>query len=335
MSQAFDYNNLTDLPHSVHRTWTVLAIINAIAAPPTTAVNLLIIWTILKDENLKMSIFNNLLSALAVTDLIGGLVVQPLFCWYIGSLLLRRPWPCIFTIYGVPTIVCSSLTLCTLTVTIVDRYVAIEHAQFYLENITVKKVLFVTVVVGVIMLTSVFGGIALVDGADNLRKLPAAAVGAINVLVILYCAIRVQVTAYRQRKNIQAQADAVIQLEENAQTVAVQKKEKDEKHRRRKQYKQAITTSMLVVASILCYCPYIITAVIQSTKGKDVTNDFIYISHPIAATFVHLQSLVNPTILSLRLSYIRKGVKQIVCKILTPKYDEQQSSVHVNQINSS
>ena len=83
ISSNFDqHDNLTNLPDSVEPTWIFLSVVNGIAAPPTFVVNLLIIWTVLEDENFRSVSYNLLLAALAVTDLLTGLVVDRSHCLF-------------------------------------------------------------------------------------------------------------------------------------------------------------------------------------------------------------------------------------------------------------
>ena len=108
-------------------------------------------------------------------------------------------------------------------------------------------------------------------------------------------------TAYRQSRTIALQQASVQQPDEQQQ-----------QEQRIKEYKRVFTMTILVVLSILFYTPFLIVTVIEALNGKDVTSDFQYIASPICITFVHLQSLINPIIMSLRLSYIRQAIKNKV-----------------------
>lgn len=302
----FDYYNITDhLPDSVEPTWTVVAVVNSIAAPPTIIINFLIIWTILMDKDLRKVTYNVLLAVLAISDLLVGLLVEPLYSWYLVALLERRPIPCHFVVYSVPTTVLGAWTLITLMAASVDLYLAIEHPQFYLEHVTTKKVIIGTAVVWVVNTLGVIGGAVFTSllQLDSLKKLPAAIGFVLHVLVTLVCTAKVQIIAQRQRNAIQAQVQAV------------QQDTTEEASRRRQQFKHALNITVIVLATFLLYCPNIVSSIIQLTKGKDITDDFQYISHPISVTSAHLQSLVNPILISLRLSYIREGVKnKLLCR---------------------
>ncbi|KAK3741765.1 hypothetical protein QZH41_002171 [Actinostola sp. cb2023] len=297
IAPQFHNYNITSLPDSVVPTWIFLSAVNGIAAPLTVIINLLIIWTVLENENLRSVSYNLLLAALAVTDLLIGLVVQPLYVWRLGCLVLEYSVPCqLITSYVFLVLTCSCLTLCTLMMVSVERYLAIEHPHFYRTKVTAKKTMITMLIVWVTMPTVLVTGRSLVD-ADAIQ-IPALVIIASNVLIILFCTIKVQVTAYRQRRAIAQQV-----------APAVQQEEQEEQQNRLQEYKRIFTMSMLVLASVLFYSPVIITAIIKAIEGKNVPGDFKYISQPIYATFIYLQSLVNPLIMSLRLSYIRQGVK--------------------------
>ncbi|KXJ06598.1 hypothetical protein AC249_AIPGENE28652 [Exaiptasia diaphana] len=94
---------------------------------------------------------------------------------------------------------------------------------------------------------------------NRFKKVPIAVAVGLNVLIILFCSIKVQVTAYRQRRAINAQAA----------TVQLQQEEQEEQERRLKEYKRAFTMGLLVIASILLYCPYIINAILLANNGVD------------------------------------------------------------------
>ncbi|KXJ08246.1 hypothetical protein AC249_AIPGENE12521 [Exaiptasia diaphana] len=137
---------------------------------------------------------------------------------------------------------------------------------------------------------------------NRFKKVPVAVAVGLNVLIILFCSIKVQVTAYRQRRAINAQAA----------TVQLQQEEQEEQARRLKEYKRAFTTTgLLVIASIILYCPNIINAILLANNGGDRSS--LILNPGFDVTFIHLQSLLNPIIVSRRLSYIREGVKNKLC----------------------
>ena len=302
----FDPHNMKR-PHSVYPTWTFLATVNGLAAPPTIVVNALVIWTIVGNGNLRSFSFNILLAFLAVTDSLVGLLVEPLFCLFIGCLLNNCLLPqCTLTAYVLSLQICGITTMVSFTIASIERYLTIEHPNFYLKNITRKKITITTAVAWVVAIGNTLITSALLNRSyPDLSRVPPAIAMTILGAVTLYCSFKVQLTAYRQSRTIALQQEAVQQPDEHQQ----QEKQIQE-------YKRVFTMTTLVALSILFYTPFIIVTVIQAVTDKDVTSDFNFIAMPICATFVHLQSLINPIIMSLRLSYIRQGIKNQVANLV-------------------
>ena len=302
LSLDFSHYNILSLPNSVQQTWISLAVINGIAAPPTVLINLLVIWTVLEDENLRSSTYNLLLTSLAVMDFLIGLIVQPVFAWVLGCQIRECSYECqLNTIFGLAGIMCGFMWLANLMMSSVERYLAIEHPYFYRAKVTTKKMMIATSIVCLSLPMTVVLARVLADKAGILREIPSLLGATGCATVILFCTAKVQFTARRQRRVVDIQHVAV-QQEDVVQ--------QEEQRKRLQEYKQCFTMALLVITTVLFYCPGIVSGIIQAAKGKEVTDDFQYIAFPIFVTFIHLQSLVNPLIMSLRLSYIRKGVKK-------------------------
>jgi len=182
----FDYYNITDLPDSVKPTWTFFAVINAIAAAPTIVINFLIICTILSDKELRKDTHNILFAALALTDLFEGLIVEPMFSWFLVALVKRRPIACHLVVYGIPALILSCWTLNTLTLASVDLFVAIEYPLFYQEHIKPQKAVIGTSIFWVLNVVFLIVITVLVNSQEHLKKIPSAIVMAVNILITLY-----------------------------------------------------------------------------------------------------------------------------------------------------
>jgi len=228
-----------------------------------------------------------------------------MFSWFLVALVKRRPLSCHFVVYASPAVILSCWTLNTLTLASVDLFVAIEYPLFYQEHVKPKKAVLGTGIFWIAnTLFLIVGKVWALNSQEHLKRIPNATVMAVNILITLYCTIQVQITAYRQRRHINAQVQAV-QQETNT----------DEDNSRRQQFRQAMTMALVVLSTFLFYCPHIINSILLSTKGKDFSLHFQFINFPIDSTFIHLQSLVNPIVISLRLSYIREAVKnKVLCR---------------------
>lgn len=309
MSPDFDQTNVSDVPASVRQTWTVLLVINSLAIPSTSLINALIIWTILKtDKTQTRASFNVLLAVLATTDLLVGCIVLPLFVAWLSCVLEQCAHVCVFSsLYGIAVTECCTLTLCAVMMICLERYLSIVHPFFYTSKVTLKKLLAVTGIVLVCMPTALTVTRSLADG-HTYRKVPSIIVTILSVIVIIFCTIRVHMAASRHKKAIGLQ-----NVQTNKSGESTEQEERNIHHKLR-EYKRAFTVTMVVVASSIFYLPMMISFIIEAVFGKHLTVDFKYVALPIYLTFVHLQSIVNPVIISLRFSYIREGVMQKLCK---------------------
>lgn len=295
---------LRNHPDSVNQVWMFLSVVNGIASLPTVAINALIIWATLGDRNLRSSSFNLLLVALAVTDLFVGILVEPMFSLLLGCLQGNCYSPCKLTIYSLSSMVCCFLTVMTLALVSFERYLAIEYPIFYRERVTRKRVLALTVIVWTIVLTLMLTFTIFMNKNHlHLTPVPFLIIASICAVGFLYCSFKVQLTAYRQSKTIAKQLSSVQQSHEQ-----------QELEKQLQEYKRVFIITMLLVVSVLFYAPLIVVFAVKAVMGDNVKSDFKYIAMPIGVTFIHLQSLINPIVMSLRLSYIRNQIKnKLLC----------------------
>lgn len=295
ISVDFEPYNISNYPKSAMPTWIATNIISFFVAFPTFYINLLVIWTILEKENLRSTSYNLLLAILALTDLLVGLVVQPLFNAAHLCGLLRCPYACnLVVVYAISVIVCVGWSISTLAIISVERYLSIEYPLYYSTHVTTKKMIVATAVVWVLMPLLLMVSRLQFNDSYKMRQAPLGVSFGLGVVIIFFCLIKVNLTARRQMRAINIQQAAVQPTTQN----------------RIKEYKRTFTLGFLALASVFFYLPTFIIKIIGVTKGKEWNEDFKYISQHIFLTFLHLQSLVNPLILSLRLSYIRAGVKK-------------------------
>lgn len=292
----FDLRTLHQkLPDSVVPTWIFLSIINSTAVLPTIALNFLILWTIIENQRLRSVGYNILLACLALTDFVVGSIVQPLTVSYLVCLIVKCSSPCkMFSGLAIFTLLIICLNLCTLTMLSIERYFAVEYPIYYRRHVTKRKLLLATVLLWITFPTaSIISRIYIDSSAKDLRKIPVFLFSFVNALTILYCTIKVHITAYKQRRTINIAAP-------------------DWQHRvveQQKEQKRSLAMGVMVIASVILYSPLIVVIIIETLFGPNVTDSFKYISQVTATSFVFFQSLANPLIFSLRLSYIRRGVK--------------------------
>lgn len=304
ISLDFEPKPVSNLPQSVPPIWIAVSSINGLTAPMIIAINLLVIWSVLEDERLRSTSYNILLAILAFADISVGLIIQPTAIALNACLLMECQSSCpLIYAYNISSLVGCGCSLATLTVLSVERYLAIEHPFFYSSKVTVPKVLVVTALSWGIMTLTLVGFRLISDSFFEIRQLPIAINVSICCFIILFCVGKVYHTSRRHRVAI---AD---------QETALSQEEADKSKKMLKELKCYFAFGMVVIATVILYLPSLVTKAIGVSMGQEFTPEFKYIGQYIWGACVYLQSLANPLIISLRLSYIRKGVlKKLFCK---------------------
>ncbi|XP_031566596.1 alpha-1A adrenergic receptor-like [Actinia tenebrosa] len=190
---------------------------------------------------------------------------------------------------------CIGWSFSTLVIICVDRYLYIEYPMYYTAVVTTKKLKVATAITWPVILVIILFGRVIFKDSDKTRVLLEVLIIALGVVIIVFCLTKVSLTAHRQTRTISIQ-QATFQQTNNSVLDRI------------KEAKRTFTLGSIVLASALLYCPFVIINIITGIKGQGDNADFKYISRSIALTCLHFQSLLNPFILSLRLSPIREGV---------------------------
>ena len=291
----FDPTNITDVPASVVRTRISLLAINVVTSPPTFLVNLLVIWTVLEKEQLRSNSYYLVVAVLSFSDLLVGLVVQPLFIALMICITGQCSYICeLFMAFVIPALLCYAWSAVTMAIISLERYLFIEYPLYYQLSVKSKKLMIITAASWIVVGTAVVASRLLVNNSFWARQLPLILTIGPSFVIILFCVAKINLTARRQMRAIAAQE----------QSVAQQSKIKE--------YKRTFTLGLIVLASVACLCPILIMKIVGAVKGN-WSDDFRYVSQSIYVTCINLQSLINPIIYSLRLSDIRSGVAKRLC----------------------
>ncbi|XP_031562125.1 adenosine receptor A3-like [Actinia tenebrosa] len=295
----FDPTNITHLPASVVPTWIFFVAINTATSTLTVLINLLVIWTVLANKQLRSDRYYLLVAILLLSDILVGIVVQPLLIALGVCIIDQCTYLCELTIaYTVSASLCYGWTAVTMAIVSLERYLYIEHPMYYQTSVTSKKLVIASAASWVLVgIPKPFTRLLMNDSFWNRQLIGILTFGPCFV-IILFCVTKINLTARRQIRVIVAQQ----------QTVAEQSKIKE--------YKRTFTLGLIVLASVACMCPIIILKIVKAVKGN-FDDDIKYISHGIYFTFLNFQSIINPIIYSLRLSPIRSGVTKRLC------YDRQ------------
>ncbi|KAM9347724.1 trace amine-associated receptor 8a-like [Symphorus nematophorus] len=300
-------------PMRVHSEAMLTYILLSFISLLTAALNLLVIISISHFKQLHTPT-NFILLSLAVSDFFVGLIVvfQIMLidgCWLLGDLMC--------SLYQYLDYIVATASAGTMMMISVDRYVAICHPLHYPTKITQKRVevcVCLCWICSVIFQSFILSDILKRPGRYNscvgecilfinyiagLVDLTFAFIVPITVIVVLY--MRVFVVAVSQARAMRSHVAAVT-FQQSVKVTA-----------KKSEMKAARTLGVVVVAFLICLCPYYCVAL----TGQD------NLLNASSATFViclyYFNSCLNPVIYAYFYPWFRKSVKLIVTlQILQP-----------------
>ncbi|XP_078344044.1 melanocyte-stimulating hormone receptor-like [Oculina patagonica] len=236
-----------------------------------------------------------MLCSLAVSDLLVGLIAQPL---HIARYLTEDR----FVYHAAHTVGFSlcGVSLLTITAITVDRFLALRYHMRYATLVTESRVRYVLVIIWL----AGFGLSSSELWHENALHLIAAVVTVICLTISTFCYITIYRTVRRHQSQIHAQQQSFVSsnIENNASMMRLKK--------------SSMSTFVFYFFLIMCYFPmYTILTLngFHGISGMDRT-----IQWAIASTAVFMNSSINPFLYFWRLREIRMAVvktaKQMFCK---------------------
>ena len=253
--------------------------------------NTLVLFVILRTPSLR-SPSTVLLCSLAISDLLVGLVVQPV---YIADRLTENS-----SLYQALKILAFSacgVSLLTTTAISVDRFLALHYHMRYPNLMTTHRAMYTSATLWlIIFLLSLFSFWSM-----NVYHFVTALCIVICLVLSTACYIRIYRIVRHHQLQIHVQQQAVQTLNvENAQNEL--RSTKSAKH-----------TFIYYVVMILCYTPLFLSMLILFISPYQWTNLWI-----LADTVAFMNSSINPFLYCWRLRELRTAVvetaKQMLCK---------------------
>ena len=270
----------------------VMLIINGVLNAPLMLIsiigNTLVLAAILRTPSLRSPSFT-LLCSLAVSDLLVGLVVQPL---YIVKDLTDGLYVC--SICEIMAFILCGVSLVTLTAISVDRFAALHYHMRYVTLVTIPRV--VCTVVFIWLMNSLTLGLYLWNRI-NYFIVSFAGIG-ICFQVSSFSYFRIFRIVHQHQFQIHIQQQAVQSAADGNVLHIVRLK------------KSAINTFIFYIFIIMCYFPKLISLCLYITSNKNWTNVWNF-----ADTVVFMNSSVNPILYCWRLRELRMPVVQTIRKM--------------------
>ena len=272
-----------------------IVIINCVLNAPLMLIsilgNALVLAAIIRTPSLR-STSMIMLCSLAVSDLLVGFLVQPIYIAdeMTNNLVIILVWETMG-----PRL--CGVSLLTITAITVDRFLALHYHMRYATLVTKSRVKYTLVIIWVINF--------LVSGwhfwSLSVRNFILGVLIIICLLISTLSYIRIYLIVRRHQLQIHAQQQAVqISNAENNLNMARLKR-------------SAMNTFVFYIALIICYFPMYIILTLQGISNKEWEPEWGY-----AETAIFMNSSINPFLYCWRLRELRTAVvktaKQMLCK---------------------
>ncbi|XP_078375470.1 beta-1 adrenergic receptor-like [Oculina patagonica] len=307
---AFLPMNPEKISPDLHAVFTVRLVVNALTCPLIILLNILVMVAVKTKQQLRTK-SNVALACLATTDLVVGLVVQPLhFACYI---LLFQGKPDVFcslkeiatdiTVKGVLASLFHSLLMSA------ERYVAVKHPFAHESKVSKARIMIVSGLVWAAAIILPTHYLWLTN-----RQFLTILAGSVILFLYFPAMIYFNVAVYKEVRRNEKQIAA--------NQVSLEAKEKILKNK-----KAFFTTTIVLLAICLCYVPVnICFAIINTLKGRISVNVGHIVLYLVTLLPV-LNSLLNPLIYTVRIRYFRVAFIQLLSRKTVAQAEELEMKI--------
>ena len=274
---------------------TILCSINILPSLIAIIGNALCITTIVKTPLLQTT-SNVWVAALCVSDLIVGIIAQPLYYASLASFLTGQQIRKFWFAARVNTILLSNTSFFLAYFVTLDRCFAICKPYLYRRVANIKGSIIVACLAFLLSIPSVI--------IDIFAKPQFLIFGPILVSLLTAQIVTSYVVIYRE----------VLAQRRSIATVSVSVNNKDELRRRKVEKKKTYQIMIIIITLFICYSPMCITSIVLKDASKEVC---VMSKSTIAAViwgqfFMLLNSSINPLIYCLKMKEVRNAAIRIV-----------------------
>ena len=261
----------------------------------TFVANSTILLAIKKTHDLHTPSFV-LLGSLATSDLLVGLVCQPLFVAFKIAELERNltAYCWLRLLQGRTAWTTSGVSLLTIAAVSVDRLLALTLHLRYETLVTVPRVLQVTFLFWI--LSMILNVVLRFWMTTNVWLFFPMVIFFLTFIVITISTLKIFQTVLRHQRQINDQNAAVSHLQNNTVNVL-------------KCRKSAVTVLYVYGLFVICYVPYIATSIIAELLGYTTK---VLIANNLSETAIYINSFLNPIVYCLRIRKMRRAVKNVL-----------------------
>ena len=288
--------NVADVTARVHDELIVLLVLNTFLFITAFLGNTLILVALHKESSLHPP-SKLLLRSLAITDLLVGIIVEPLNVAYLMSVKSKR-WDICYNV-NVALLIASyilcAVSLLVLTAISVDRLLALWLGLRYRQVVTLRGVYITVIVMWVlsIVVTTSFIWNELLFSLLLFINLSFC----LNIIFFSYMKIFFTLRHY--------QIQVTVAQEQPRQAIPLNIA----------RYRKALYGALWVqVTLFICYLPFVITEALTDLKSVKLSSS-VYLTKTFSFSFVFLNSSLNPFLYCWKIKEVRQAVKHTIRQI--------------------
>ena len=288
--------NVADVTVRVHDELIVLLVLNTFLSITAFLGNTLILVALHKASSLHPP-SKLLLRSLAITDLLVGIIVEPLNVAYLMSVKSKR-WDICYNVnvaLFIASYILCAVSLLVLTAISVDRLLALWLGLRYRHVVTLRGVYITVIVMWVlsIVVTTSFIWNELLFSLLLFINLSFC----LNIIFFSYMKIFFTLRHY--------QIQVTVAQEQPRQAIPLNIA----------RYRKALYGALWVqVTLFICYLPFVITEALTDLKSVKLSSS-VYLTKTFSFSFVFLNSSLNPFLYCWKIKEVRQAVKHTIRQI--------------------
>ena len=288
--------NVADVTARVHDELIVLLVLNTFLSITAFLGNTLILVALHKESSLHPP-SKLLLRSLAITDLLVGIIVEPLYVAYLMSVKSKR-WDICYNVnvaLFIASYILCAVSLLVLTAISVDRLLALWLGLRYRQVVTLRSVYITVIVMWVLPIVATTSYIW--NPQLLLLLLYIHLSFCLSIIIFSYMKIFFMLRHY--------QIQVTVAQEQPRQAIPLNIA----------RYRKAVYSALWVqVTLFICYLPFIITEALTDLKSVKLSSS-VYLVKTFSFTFVFLNSALNPFLYCWKIKEVRQAVKHKIRQI--------------------
>ena len=272
------------------------SIFNVFLIHTTIMLNIVTICAIRRASTLPNNL-KTLLMSLAISDVSGGLLGQPVFTAFLVSWQrLNDPNCNAYRMLNISGYMFASASFLGVVAVSVDRFLAIHSHLRYLELVTPVRVF--ALVISIWVFSAFLSGTVFWTSVSTRDIIIIVTVAFGSILtIVLY--LRIYLTVRRHKNQIQSlQVHDISQSGEMTNLAGL--------------IKSAVGAFYIYLLFLLCYLPYSLLIVVIKLNGPSIALKRVYL---FSVTLVYLNSSLNPVIYCWKMRHIRHAIMDILRNI--------------------